>query len=442
MRRSLTVALLTILAVPAFAQPAISRLDAFFPSTTSPGGAAITAGTALPNGFTLQITGSGFTSPFVVNWIDNNNAANNTSFSSNAESAFLVDSTTIQVPSIPPALVATATSITVQVVIGSSPAASAPFTVNAALPATIPVTGSPVVLPAGVVGGNYAQPLFPTGDGTAPFTISLQSGTLPPGLPVFSPQGTVSPYDNFYVGSPTAAGTYTFRLGIADAWGNSTALPYSLTITPPPVISSLNPPIIPAGSLGFTLTVNGANFVPGIDRVLAQYSHRQHEPRHHLRQRDPIDRGGSREPDSVPRSAGSSGNGPGGRLRRSRLHRPIPHHQRRHSAVRHCRTSCLHPHRDRAVFPDRSFRHPDFPGGHRTSDHFAEPRGPAGHGPGIPGRDRGRQDVLGAESGRAGLVCVRRLHRLSRGRGDQPQPDQPYGGYRLPSASPSTARTW
>ena len=263
MRRSLTVALLTILAVPAFAQPAISRLDAFFPSTTSPGGAAITAGTALPNGFTLQITGSGFTSPFVVNWIDNNNAANNTSFSSNAESAFLVDSTTIQVPSIPPALVATATSITVQVVIGSSPAASAPFTVNAALPATIPVTGSPVVLPAGVVGGNYAQPLFPTGDGTAPFTISLQSGTLPPGLPVFSPQGTVSPYDNFYVGSPTAAGTYTFRLGIADAWGNSTALPYSLAITPPPVISSLNPPIIPAGSLGFTLTVNGANFVPG-----------------------------------------------------------------------------------------------------------------------------------------------------------------------------------
>ena len=263
MRRSLTVALLTILAVPAFAQPAISRLDAFFPSTTSPGGAAITAGTALPNGFTLQITGSSFTSPFVVNWIDNNNAANNTSFSSNAESAFLVDSTTIQVPSIPPALVATATSITVQVVIGSSPAASAPFTVNAALPATIPVTGSPVVLPAGVVGGNYAQPLFPTGDGTAPFTISLQSGSLPPGLPVFSPEGTVSPYDNFYVGSPTAAGSYTFRLGIADAWGNSTALPYSLTITPPPVIGSLNPPIIPAGSLGFTLTVNGANFVPG-----------------------------------------------------------------------------------------------------------------------------------------------------------------------------------
>ena len=270
MRRSLTVALLTILAVPAFAQPAISRLDAFFPSTTSPGGAAITAGTALPNGFTLQITGSGFTSPFVVNWIDNNNAANNTSFSSNAESAFLVDSTTIQVPSIPPALVATATSITVQVVIGSSPAASAPFTVNAALPATIPVTGSPVVLPAGVVGGNYAQPLFPTGDGTAPFTISLQSGTLPPGLPVFSPEGTVSPYDNFYVGSPTAAGSYTFRLGIADAWGNSTALPYSLAITPPPVISSLNPPIIPAGKSRLHPDRERGELRARVDRVLAQ----------------------------------------------------------------------------------------------------------------------------------------------------------------------------
>ena len=263
MRRSLMVALLTVMATPAFAQPAISQVDAFFPSTTAPGGAAITAGTALPNGFTLQITGTGFDYPFVVNWIDNNNPANNTSFSSTQENTFLVDPNTIQVPTVPAALVASATSITVQVMIGSGSPVSAPFTVNAALPATIPVSGSPVVLPSGVVGGNYAQPLFPAGDGTAPFTMSLQSGSLPPGLPVFSANGTVSPYDNFYVGSPTAAGVYTFRLGITDAWGNSTALSYSLTIDPAPVISSLNPPIIPAGSLGFPLTVNGANFTPG-----------------------------------------------------------------------------------------------------------------------------------------------------------------------------------
>jgi large repetitive protein len=255
--------LLTVLAVGrASAQPAISQLDAFFPSTTSPGGAAITAGTTLPNGFTLQISGTGFTTPFTVNWIDNNNPANNTSFSSTQENTFLDGAGNIQVPTIPAALVATATSITVQVVIGSS-TVSAPFTVNAPLPALIPVGGTAVVLPNGVVGGNYAQPLFATGDGTAPFTISLQSGTLPPGLPVFSPQGTVSSYDNYYVGSPTTAGPYTFRLGITDTWGNSTALPYSLTINPAPVVSSFNPPIIPAGSLGYTLTVNGANFVAG-----------------------------------------------------------------------------------------------------------------------------------------------------------------------------------
>ncbi len=255
--------LLSVLAAGrATAQTTISQLDAFFPSTTSPGGAAITAGTALPNGFTLQITGSGFTTPFTVNWIDNNNPSNNTSFSSTQENAFLDEAGNIQVPTIQAALVASATSITIQVVIGSS-TVSAPFTVNAPLPPTIPVNGTPVVLPAGVVSGNYAQPLFATGDGTAPFTISLQSGSLPPGLPVFGPQGTVSPYDNFYVGSPTAAGPYTFRLGIIDAWGNATALPYSLTINPAPVISSFNPPDVAAGSLGFTLTVNGSNFVPG-----------------------------------------------------------------------------------------------------------------------------------------------------------------------------------
>ncbi len=254
---------LLLLAAPAFAQSTISKLDAFFPGTTAPGGAAITAGTALPEGFTLQITGTGFTTPFVVNWIDSSNPANDTSFSSNQENAFLADSTTIQIPAVPANLIAAATSVTVQLVVGADTPVSLPFAVNTALPATIPITGSPVVLPDGTVGGNYAQPLFTTGDGTAPFTISLLSGSLPPGLPVFDPEGTVSPNDNFYVGSPTAAGAYTFQLGIADAWGNSTSLPYSLTVDPAPVIDSLNPPIIPAGSLGYTLTVTGANFTPG-----------------------------------------------------------------------------------------------------------------------------------------------------------------------------------
>ena len=423
----LLVGMLTVLAAPALAQPAISQLDAFFPNTTAPGGAAITAGTALPNGFSLQITGSGFTSAFVVNWIDNNNAANNRSFSNIQENAFLVNSNTILVPAIPAGRVAVATSITVQVVVGSSPPASAPFTVNAALPATIPVNGSAVVLPDAAVGGNYAEPLFPTGDGTAPFTISLQSGSLPAGLPIFSPQGTVSPYDNFYVGSPTTAGVYTFRLGITDAWGNSTALPYSLTIHPAPVISSFNPPIIPAGSLGFTLTVNGANFTPGLvvswrsaltgtTSLATTYVSATRAtavvPANLIQSYDlPVVRvtvpgGAFVEADFIVEYPIIGGVTP-------------PYVTAGHPAFTLTVTGQYFltvPSVTQILF-----------GGVGLADYLAEPRGPAGNGTGIPGGHRRQQDLSGAESGRPALICLRRLHRLSSGRGDQSQSEQPHG---------------
>ena len=49
--------------------------------------------------------------------------------------------------------------------------------------------------------------------GTAPYTFSVTSGTLPPGL-TLSSSGLLS-------GSPTSSGTYDFTVGVTDDVGNT-----------------------------------------------------------------------------------------------------------------------------------------------------------------------------------------------------------------------------
>ncbi len=63
-------------------------------------------------------------------------------------------------------------------------------------------------LPAGQLNVNYSQTLA-AASGTAPYTWSLLSGTLPPGLSV-SAAGAIS-------GKPTAAGTFAFLVQVTDA---------------------------------------------------------------------------------------------------------------------------------------------------------------------------------------------------------------------------------
>lgn len=67
-------------------------------------------------------------------------------------------------------------------------------------------------LPNGTTGMAYSQTISVTG-GTPPFTWSLSSGTLPPGLTLGSSTGTIS-------GTPTAAGTWTFVLQATDLMGS------------------------------------------------------------------------------------------------------------------------------------------------------------------------------------------------------------------------------
>ena len=98
-------------------------------------------------------------------------------------------------------------------------------TVNPPLQLTITNT-SP--LASGTVGTPYAQNFFLSG-GTAPYTWSVASGQLPPGLKLRS---TAAPSDNNnqLAGTPTKAGTFTFTMKVSGNGGQQATKQFSLTI--------------------------------------------------------------------------------------------------------------------------------------------------------------------------------------------------------------------
>ena len=79
-------------------------------------------------------------------------------------------------------------------------------------------------VPDGVVGTPYSAPVSAVG-GTPPYSWSLVSGSLPPGL-ALSSTGTIS-------GTPTVAGSFTFTLKVTDSMGASATQVLTITITAP-----------------------------------------------------------------------------------------------------------------------------------------------------------------------------------------------------------------
>ncbi|HAK75548.1 MAG TPA: hypothetical protein DCM71_01225, partial [Runella sp.] len=90
-----------------------------------------------------------------------------------------------------------------------------------AIPSCNTVTLSPSSLPSGTVGVNYFQSITATG-GTAPYTYSVTSGSVPAGLTLQS--------DGTWSGSPTGVGTSNFTVTAIYGLGCSGSQAYTLTI--------------------------------------------------------------------------------------------------------------------------------------------------------------------------------------------------------------------
>lgn len=94
-------------------------------------------------------------------------------------------------------------------------------------PPPLKINGSSV-LPSGTVGTEYAN-VFSVSGGSIPYTWSVVSGQLPPGLTLLS-DITLSQTGDDLSGTPTTAGTYTFTMQVTDGQGNKASQRFSLTI--------------------------------------------------------------------------------------------------------------------------------------------------------------------------------------------------------------------
>jgi hypothetical protein len=99
---------------------------------------------------------------------------------------------------------------------------------NEPLAITLPSSGT--TLTPGTVGQAFGQNFFLSG-GAAPYTWSLASGQLPPGLSLrtFSDPRDA---DNELAGTPATAGTYTFTMRLTDYLGQQATQQFSLVIQP------------------------------------------------------------------------------------------------------------------------------------------------------------------------------------------------------------------
>ena len=103
---------------------------------------------------------------------------------------------------------------------------SATATENLSIVVGATLTITTTSLPGGSVGTAYSATLQASG-GAQPYTWSVSSGTLPPGLTLNSSSGVIS-------GTPTATGTSNFTIQVADSESpaRTEAVNFSITISP------------------------------------------------------------------------------------------------------------------------------------------------------------------------------------------------------------------
>ncbi len=129
-------------------------------------------------------------------------------------------------------------SVTVQATDSAQVTASKAYSVTVA---TAAVTITTATLPGGTVGTPYSQTLAASG-GTAPLTWSVSTGALPTGL-TLSATGSLT-------GTPTAAGTFTFTIQVADATRATATKSFTITVTALTITTAT----LPNGTVGTAYT--------------------------------------------------------------------------------------------------------------------------------------------------------------------------------------------
>ena len=125
--------------------------------------------------------------------------------------------------------------------------ASVPYVVTAAESITVTgsatgaltVSGAP---PSGTVGTAYSTALSAAG-GTAPYTWSILSGSLPAGLTLNASTGVIS-------GTPTTQGAYAFTAQAQDATGAKASGNFAVVINAAQVPLTLSSSTLPGGTVG------------------------------------------------------------------------------------------------------------------------------------------------------------------------------------------------
>lgn len=132
------------------------------------------------------------------------------------------------------------------------PVAVAPGAAAALRIQNTPIVLSPVNLPNATVGFPYLQAIT-AGSGLAPFTFTVLSGGLPPGLSL-SAAGSLT-------GTASTVGNFAFTVQVADAGDVRGTRAYTLTVTCP--VITLSPPTLPDAQVGVpythTITPSGGN---------------------------------------------------------------------------------------------------------------------------------------------------------------------------------------
>lgn len=131
-------------------------------------------------------------------------------------------------------------SFTVSVTDSSGCPGSAAYTLSV-FAACTPLAIAPSALPDGTVLSAYDDTLV-AGGGRAPYTWSVTSGSLPPGLALDAASGRVS-------GTPALADTFPVVVGVTDSVGCTGSRAYAMIIMPAPPLAVL-PAALPGGSVG------------------------------------------------------------------------------------------------------------------------------------------------------------------------------------------------